>query len=105
MTGSGKSYTVGRIIERIVTLNNGTVVVFDPHGEYGRALQGGNLQFNLDFNNLDDPRDRKTIPEIQENFKRLIEAGAGVVIYTPQNPSFREKYAGKNQELALQFDR
>ncbi|MEH2039939.1 ATP-binding protein [Nostoc sp.] len=105
MTGSGKSYTVGRIIERIVTLNNGTVVVFDPHGEYGRALQGGNLQFNLDFSNLDDPRDRKSIPEIQENFQRLQAAGAGVVVYTPQNTTFREKYAGKNQELALQFDR
>jgi DNA helicase HerA-like ATPase len=105
MTGSGKSYTVGRIIERIVTLNNGTVVVFDPHGEYGRALQGGNLQFNLDFSNLDDPRDRKSIPEIQENFQRLQEVGAGVVVYTPQNTTFREKYAGKNQELALQFDR
>ncbi|MFN6531075.1 ATP-binding protein [Nostoc sp. ChiSLP03a] len=105
MTGSGKSYTVGRIIERIVTLNNGTVVVFDPHGEYGRALQGGNLQFNLDFSNLDDPRDRKSISEIQENFQRLQEAGAGVVVYTPQNTTFREKYAGKNQELALQFDR
>jgi len=46
MTGSGKSYTVGRIIERLVALHNGTVVVFDPHGEYGRALQGGKLQFN-----------------------------------------------------------
>jgi uncharacterized protein len=105
MTGSGKSYAVGRIIERIVALNNGTVVVFDPHGEYGRALQGGNLQFNLDFNNLEDPRDRKAIPEIQENFKRLMLAGAGIMVYTPQNPSFREKYAGKNKELALQFDR
>lgn len=105
MTGSGKSYAVGRIIERIVALNNGTVVVFDPHGEYGRALQGGNLQFNLDFNNLEDPRDRKAIPEIQENFKRLMLAGAGIIVYTPQNPSFREKYAGKNKELALQFDR
>ncbi len=105
MTGSGKSYTIGRIIERIVTLNNGTVVVFDPHGEYGRALQGGHLQFNLNFNTLDDPRDRRTIPEIQECFKRLMEAGAGVAVYTPQSPSFREKYAGKNKELALQFDR
>lgn len=46
MTGSGKSYTVGRIIERLVAINNGTVVVFDPHGEYGRALQGGQLRFN-----------------------------------------------------------
>lgn len=104
MTGSGKSYTIGRIIERVVTLNNGTVVVFDPHGEYGRALCEGHLQFNLDFNTLDD-RDRRIIPEIQERFKRLMEAGAGVVVYTPQSPSFREKYAGKNKELALQFDR
>ena len=38
MTGSGKSYTVGRIIERLVALNNGSVVVFDPHGEYGKAF-------------------------------------------------------------------
>jgi hypothetical protein len=38
MTGAGKSYTVGRILERLVARNNGTVVVFDPHGEYGRAL-------------------------------------------------------------------
>ena len=29
MTGSGKSYTVGRIIERLVAQMNGTVVVFD----------------------------------------------------------------------------
>lgn len=105
MTGSGKSYTVGRIIERLVTLNNGSVVVFDPHGEYGRAVQGGNLQFNLQYDTIDDPRDRRAIPEIQENLKRLMEAGAGLVVYTPQQQSFREKYAGKNQELALQFDR
>src|SRR5258708_16592898 len=41
MTGSGKSYTVGRIIERLVAINNGTVVVFDPHGEYGPPPPGG----------------------------------------------------------------
>jgi uncharacterized protein len=105
MTGSGKSYTVGRIIERLVALNNGSVVVFDPHGEYGRALQKGSLQFNLQYSAIDDPRDQRTIPEIQENLKRLMEAGAGVSVYTPQNQSFREKYAGKNWELALQFDR
>ncbi|MEL6929372.1 MAG: DUF87 domain-containing protein [Cyanobacteria bacterium J06600_6] len=105
MTGSGKSYTVGRIIERIVALNNGTVVVFDPHGEYGRALSGGKLQFNPDLDSIDDFRDRRTIPEIQENLQLLGEKEAGCTVYTPQNSSFREKYAGKNQELALQFDR
>jgi len=35
-TGSGKSYTVGVILEEIMGKNNrGSVLVIDPHGEYG----------------------------------------------------------------------
>ena len=105
MTGSGKSYTVGRIIERLVALNNGTVVVFDPHGEYGRALQGGQLRFNDRPDELDDQRDKAALPAVREAFERLREAGAGLAVYSPQIASFRQKYAGANQELALQFDR
>lgn len=104
MTGAGKSYTVGRIIERLVALHNGTVIVFDPHGEYGRAMLGGKLQFSSQQAGSDDPRDRRTIPLIQESLQRLTESGAGIVVYTPQIQSFRHKYAGKNRELALQFD-
>ena len=104
MTGAGKSYTVGRIIERLVAKNNGTVVVFDPHGEYGRAMQGGQIQFNGQLEDLDDPRDKREIPEIQRMLERLREAGAGIVAYSPQIASFRHKYAGTNKELALQFD-
>ncbi len=104
MTGSGKSYTVGRIIERLVALNNGTVVVFDPHGEYGRALQGGEMRFNDRPDELDDQRDKAALPAIREAFNRMREAGAGISIYSPQNASFRQKYAGVNHELALQFD-
>ena len=104
MTGAGKSYTVGRILERLVAVNNGTVVVFDPHGEYGRALQGGNIQFNTNLDSIEDPRDQRVIPEIQRMLERLREAQAGIVAYTPQIASFRHKYAGVNRELALQFD-
>ena len=46
MTGSGKSYTVGRVIERLVSQLNASVVVFDPHGEYGKAFRAGKLNFN-----------------------------------------------------------
>jgi hypothetical protein len=95
---------IRRIIERLVALHNGTVVVFDPHGEYGRAFQGGNLQFNPNLGNVTDTRDQLTIPVIQDTIQRLQAAGAGIAVYTPQNPSFRFKYAGKNNELALQFD-
>lgn len=104
MTGSGKSYTVGRVIERLVAINNGTVVVFDPHGEYGRAMQGGELCFNDRPDELEDQRDRTALPSIREMFTRLHEAGAGIQIYSPQHASFRQKYAGVNHELALQFD-
>lgn len=102
MTGSGKSYTVGRIIERLVAFNNATVVVFDPHGEYGKALAGGKPRFGP--TDSTDPRDQRALPRIQEMLKRLTDAGAGIQAYTPQDPSFRHKYAGENKELALQFD-
>ena len=104
MTGSGKSYTVGRIIERLVALHNATVVVMDPHGEYGKALAGGKLQFN-DISGVDDSRDQRSLPNIQEVFKALGDAGAGLMVYTPQDSTFRHKYAGENAELALQFDK
>ena len=64
MTGSGKSYTVGRIIERLVGQMNGTVVVFDPHGEYGRAFEGGQLRTNPEIDDVDDPRDKDKLPKI-----------------------------------------
>lgn len=104
MTGSGKSYTVGRIIERLVALNNGTVVVFDPHGEYGKALAKGQLNFSGDLSESEDGRDRIALPKIRDTLERLQEAGAGIHVYTPQNESFKHKYAGKNTQLALQFD-
>ncbi len=105
MTGSGKSYTVGRIIERLVAFNNGTVVVFDPHGEYGRALAKGKLHFSDGLEDAEDPRDRKTLPEIKAMLERLQGAGAGIQVYTPQHEAFKHKYASKNSPLALQFDR
>lgn len=104
MTGSGKSYTVGRIIERLVALHNATVVVFDPHGEYGKALGGGKLRF-ADVASEGDPRDAQSLPQIQDILRRLTEAGAGIQVYSPQDASFRHKYAGENREMALQFDR
>ena len=104
MTGSGKSYTVGRIIERLVALNNGTVVVFDPHGEYGKALAKGQLNFNEQGGGELDARDELALPKIKATFERLQAAGAGVHVYTPQNETFKFKYASKNIQLALQFD-
>ncbi|MCB1064564.1 MAG: ATP-binding protein [Verrucomicrobiae bacterium] len=104
MTGSGKSYTVGRIIERLVAQMNGTVVVFDPHGEYGKAFAGGQIQTNPEIENVDDARDKEALPEIVRNLQRLQERGGGIIVYTPQQSDFDNKYGGANKRLALQFD-
>lgn len=105
MTGSGKSYTVGRIIERLVAEMNGTVVVFDVHGEYGKAFEKGEIHFNSNLGFIEDERERKSIQRIQEQFLKLIKAGGGIKVYTPQMDSFDYKYSAKNHHLALQFDR
>jgi len=104
MTGAGKSYTVGRIIERLVALMNGSVIVFDPHGEYGRALLGGQLNFNPQIDRVQDAHDRAKLVEIQERLSALQAQGAGIVVYTPQDPTFDTKYGSCNVPLALQFD-
>ena len=104
MTGSGKSYTVGRIIERLVAQMNGTVVVFDPHGEYGRAMEGGKLRTNDSLSTVDDPRDKEALAKIVERLKKLQDLGGGIVVCTPQDAGFDLKYSNTNQHLALQFD-
>jgi hypothetical protein len=104
MTGSGKSYTVGRIIERLVAQLNASVVVFDPHGEYGKAFRCGRVNFNDRLDRVEDVRDREKLSEIQQRLLALQERGGGIMVYTPQIRSFAEKYAGKNRQLALQLD-
>jgi len=104
MTGSGKSYTIGRIIERLVAQLNASVVVFDPHGEYGKAFRNGILNFNDSIDRVEDLRDREKLVQIQEKLGILQERGGGITVYTPQLRSFDEKYAAKNEKLALQLD-
>ncbi len=104
MTGAGKSYSVGRIIERLVAQLNASVVVFDPHGEYGKAYRNGMLNFNDRIDKVEDLRDRNKLLEIQNRLTTLQEHGGGIRVYTPQLRSFDEKYAGKNEKLALQLD-
>jgi len=104
MTGSGKSYTIGRVIERLVAQLNASVVVFDPHGEYGKAFRNGILNFNDRIDRVEDLRDREKLVQIQEKLGILQERGGGITVYTPQLRSFDEKYAAKNEKLALQLD-
>lgn len=104
MTGSGKSYTVGRIIEKLVAEMNGTVVVFDVHGEYGKAFSKGEVHFNDNLEQIENEDEVQSILKIQESFRKLLSAGGGIKVYTPQMEAFDYKYNSKNNHLALRFD-
>jgi DNA helicase HerA-like ATPase len=105
MTGAGKSFTVGRLIERLVALHNATVIVFDPHGEYGRAFKGGQVRFSGAADTAEDSRDREGLRKVQENLNSLCAVPErGILVYTPDADEFRTRYAGKNRPLALQLD-
>jgi len=108
MTGAGKSFTVGRLIERVVGFHNGTVVVFDPHGEYGQAFAHGEVHFSDAESTADDERDRAELKKLREKIASLSSTrDRGIMVYTPDMTEFRTKYAGKNRTLALsleQFD-
>ncbi|MGL4731728.1 MAG: ATP-binding protein [Clostridium sp.] len=105
MTGSGKSYTVGRIIERLVAEMNGTVVVFDVHGEYGKAFEKGEIHFNENIDLIEDKKEVNSLYKIQERLNKLLDHDGGIKVYTPQLDTFDYKYSGKNKHLVLQFDR
>jgi hypothetical protein len=80
-------------------------VVFDPHGEYGRAFKGGQVQFSNAESASEDERDRTQLRKVRENFENLgKQNGRGIVVFTPDMPEFRTKYAGKNSLLALALD-
>jgi DNA helicase HerA-like ATPase len=83
---------------------NGTVVVFDTHGEYGRAFERGELRTNPGIETVEDERDQSALPRIIQNLNTLQTRGGGVIVATPQSPRFERKYSGANQHLALQFD-
>lgn len=46
-TGSGKSWTIARVIEQAAELPNANAIVFDVHGEYGSLIAEGIRHFKI----------------------------------------------------------
>jgi len=103
MTGAGKSYTVGRIIERMLVDANASIVVLDPHGEYGRALRGGNVNF-ISKENLAGSTEKDDLQRICQRIEELQALGGGIQVYSPRSREFSLKYGSKNHQLALRLD-
>ncbi|MFW9890488.1 MAG: ATP-binding protein, partial [Candidatus Thorarchaeota archaeon] len=90
MTGAGKSYTVGRICELLLTRHNASIIVFDPHGEYGRAFREGKLRFGqtTGFDTFTD----NELQETKEKIEWLQAEGAGLQIFAPKSDFNDSRY-------------
>jgi len=103
MTGAGKSYTIGRILENMVTFQKASVIIFDPHGEYGSALKGGEIQFSVTDNI--PPYYREEIIELQNRFKENWDnTKRNIQVYAPKTSFSNLKYLGNYNDLSLRLD-
>lgn len=65
-TGSGKSFTVSSILQKVQHLENTHIIILDLHGEYGAAFQNiGNI---IKLEELELPYWLMNFEEIQETF-------------------------------------
>jgi DNA helicase HerA-like ATPase len=105
MTGAGKSYTIGRMIERMLVEANASIVVFDPHGEYGRAFRGGMVNFAPPSAHEALPEaDRNELQRLRERLQTLQEQEGGIQVYAPRARTFSMRYHDQHHPLALRLD-
>ena len=102
MTGAGKSYTIGRIMELMLTRANASILVFDPHGEYGRAVANGSLSFNeAAFSGPLEPE----LSETQQRLKSMQDHDGGLTVYATDSDFSNRKYGqGNYTPLKLRLD-
>lgn len=101
MTGAGKSYTVGRLAEMMVARANASVLIFDPHGEYGKAATHGSLTFN-EAESFDDEFATEELRETKKQLEELQQQGGGVNVYAPPGQFADSKY-GADHYTPLQL--
>lgn len=105
MTGAGKSYTIGRIIERMLAESNASIVVFDPHGEYGRAFRGGEVNYAPESSYATAPQhELDELAALRARLADLQARGGGIQVYAPRARDFSIRYNDKHRPLALRLD-
>ena len=81
---------------------NASIVIFDPHGEYGNVLRGGNVNFSDTSNLIEE--DKAELDLTQNLLKEKIENNSGIIIYTPENTDSDIKYSNVYEKLYMRLD-
>lgn len=102
MTGAGKSYTIGRIAELMLAQFNASIVVFDPHGEYGNVFRNGKIHLTDITKVLEE--DKEELEITQKVICEKLEDNGGIKIYAPKNKNSDIKYSEQYKALTLRLD-
>lgn len=101
MTGAGKSYAVGRILELLLSRANARIIIFDPHGEYGNSIAGGELK-TINPKTITDASYYSEIETTIKDLKRVSDEGGGFKSFAPASRAAERKY-GKGNFTPLQI--
>jgi len=104
MTGAGKSYTVGRIIELLLTRANGRTLIIDPHGEYGNCIAGGKIR-PIETVGITDAVYKKEIERTLDALEKSTIEGGGFLVFAPDSRAADRKYGKDNYSpLRIRLD-
>lgn len=100
-TGSGKSFTVTTMLEKVSDLKGSNVIVFDLHGEYRDLSFVKPIQFNEDFL---FPFWMLSFSDIYSVFLKLKEETATVQISALRKAFFKARESEESEDKPIYFD-
>lgn len=101
-TGSGKSYAVASIMEKLSALPSANVVLFDLHGEYANLSYVKSIRIGDD--GLDFPLWFLPFRDIYGNLLRMKEESAQIQIAALRKEFYRARGSEVSEELPICFD-
>lgn len=101
-TGSGKSFLISSILERVSELKNANVILFDVHGEY----QGLSYvrQIKIGEGGMDFPLWFLPLRDIYGNLLRMKEESATLQVAALRRAFYKARGSEKSEELPISFD-
>lgn len=100
-TGSGKSFTITTMLEKVAGLKGANVIVFDLHGEYGDLSFVKKIQFGRDFQ---FPFWLLSFSDIYSVFLKIKEETSNVQISALRKAFFKARESEESEDKPIYFN-
>jgi DNA helicase HerA-like ATPase len=101
-TGSGKSFTVASILEKLSDLRSANIILFDLHGEYSDLSYVKKIKIGQD--GLAFPMWFLSLKDIYGNLLKMKEESAQLQVASLRKAFYEARQSDKSEELPIFFD-